>query len=47
MAEDEMSQDGITNSKDMNLAKFLEIVEDRAWHATVHESQRLDLAGWV
>ena len=28
--------DGITDSMDMNLSKFLEIVEDRgAWHATV------------
>ena len=28
--------DGITDSMDMNLSKFLEIVEDRgAWHAIV------------
>ena len=27
----------ITDSMDMNLSKFLEIVEDRGpWHATVH-----------
>ena len=27
----------ITNSMDMNLSKFLEIVEDRGnWHAVVH-----------
>ena len=30
--------DGITDSMDMNLSKFQEIVKDReAWHATVHE----------
>ena len=29
--------DGITDSMDMNLSKFQEIVEDGgAWHATVH-----------
>ena len=29
--------DSITNSMDLNLSKFQEIVEDReAWHATVH-----------
>ena len=29
--------DGITDSKDMNLSKFQDTVEDRgAWHATVH-----------
>ena len=28
--------DSITNSRDVNLSKFQEIVEDRgAWHATV------------
>ena len=30
--------DSITNSKDTNLSKFQEIVEDRgAWQAAVHE----------
>ena len=29
--------DGITDSRDMTLSKFLEIVKDReAWHAAVH-----------
>ena len=33
--------DDITNSMDMNLSKFQEIVTDRrAWHAAVHGSQR-------
>ena len=28
--------DGIMDSVDMNLSKFLEIVEGEAWHAIVH-----------
>ena len=35
MAEDEI--ESITDSMDMSLSKFWEIVEDRgAWHAAVH-----------
>ena len=30
--------DGITDSMDMSMSKFQELVKDRkAWHATVHE----------
>ena len=30
--------DSTTNSMDLNLSKFQEVVEDRgAWHATAHE----------
>ena len=33
-----------TNSVDMNLSKFWEIVEDRgAWHAAVHGGSELDM----
>ena len=33
--------DSITDSMDMNLSKFWEIVKDRgAWHAAVHEAAK-------
>ena len=33
--------DSITDSMDMNLSKFWDIVEDRgAWHAAVHEAAK-------
>ena len=40
LAEDEMVN-SITDSVDMNLSKFQEIVKDRgAWHAAVHEAAK-------
>ena len=34
----------ITDSMDMNLSKFQEIVEDReAWHAAVHGAKESDM----
>ena len=37
--------DGISDSKDMNLGKFLEMVRDKeAWHAQSIGSERDDLA---
>ena len=35
---------GITNSMDMSLSKFQEIVKDRkAWHAAVHGEEKSDM----
>ena len=40
--------DSITNSVDMNLSKFWEIVEDRgAWRAAVHEFSESELTLWL
>ena len=37
--------DSITDSMDMNLSKFLEIVKDREpWHAVVHGGVELETA---
>ena len=37
--------DSITDSTDMNLSKFLEIVKEReAWHAVVHGGTELETA---
>ena len=36
--------DGITDSMDLSLSKFLEIVKDReAWRATIHEVTESDM----
>ena len=41
--------DGITDSVDMNLGKFQEMVRDReAWHAAVHGGcKESDMTGWL
>ena len=41
--------DGITNSMNMNLSKFQEIVKDReAWHSGVYRGHKeSDMTGWL